>query len=228
VVAAASATAQEQGADKGQPSSRSLRGLDAVNLLMADVRDGVGPYLSVFLKGTEHWEAGAIGVAMAASSIAAAVCQVPAGLVVDGTRAKRLLIVASGLLVALGCLTIVFFPRFPAVVAAQAMLGAASAVIPPAIAAVSLGLVGRRLFDGRISRNESFNHSGNLLAAALAGVLGQYVGVHWIFYLVCAFAVASAFAVMLINPAEIDHDRARGGEDKSDGGKPIAFSDLLT
>lgn len=227
MVAAAPATAQEQGADKGQPSPRSLHGLDAVNLLMADVRDGVGPYLSVFLKGTEHWEAGAIGVAMAASSIAAAVCQVPAGLVVDGTRAKRLLIVASGLLVALGCLLIVFFPRFPAVVAAQAMLGAASAVIPPAIAAVSLGLVGRRLFDGRISRNESFNHGGNFLAAALAGVLGQYVGVHWIFYLVCGFAIASAFAVMLINPSEIDHDRARGGEGKSDGGKPIAFRELL-
>jgi predicted MFS family arabinose efflux permease len=106
------------------------------------------------------------------------------------------------------------------------MLGAASAVIPPAIAALSLGLVGRRLFDGRISRNESFNHGGNFLAAGLAGVLGQYVGYHWIFYLVCAFAVASAVVVTLINPAEIDHDRARGGEDAA-GGKPLAFRELL-
>ena len=44
--------------------------------------------------------------------------QVPAGLLVDGTRAKRLLIVASGLLVATGCLLIVVFPQFYAVVAA--------------------------------------------------------------------------------------------------------------
>ncbi len=86
----------------GQPSPRSLRGLDGINFLMADVRDGVGPYLSVFLKGGEHWDSGAIGVAMAASSIAAAVCQVPAGLLVDGTRAKRLLIAASGLMVGAG------------------------------------------------------------------------------------------------------------------------------
>ncbi len=107
------------------------------------------------------------------------------------------------------------------------MLGAASAVIPPAIAALSLGLVGRRLLDARISRNESFNHGGNFVAAALAGVLGQYVGYHWIFYLVCAFAVASAAIVTLINPAEIDHERARGGESKADGGQPIAFRDLL-
>ena len=224
----AAATPAEAGAtDEAQPSARSLRGLDGINLLMADVRDGVGPYLSVFLKGAEHWDAGAIGVAMAASSIAAAVCQVPAGLLVDGTRAKRLLIAASGLMVATGCLLIVVFPQFLAVVAAQAMLGAASAVIPPAIAALSLGLVGRRLFDGRISRNESFNHGGNFLAAGLAGVLGQYVGYHWIFYLVCGFAVASALVVTLINPAEIDHGRARGGEDPANQCEPVPIRGLL-
>ena len=214
-------------ADQAQPSARSLRGLDSINLLMADVRDGVGPYLTVFLKGGEHWDAGAIGVAMAASSVAAALCQVPAGLLVDGTRAKRLLIAASGLTVAAGCLLIVVFPRFPAVVAAQAMLGAASAVIPPSIAAISLGLVGHKLLDGRVSRNESFNHAGNLLAAVLAGALGTYLGYHWIFYLVCAFALASAGVVTLINPAEIDHDRARGGEDPANQCEPVPIRDLL-
>ena len=60
------------------PSARSLHGLDGINLLMADVRDGVGPFLSVFLKGSLHWDSGAIGLAMGASSIAAALCQVPA------------------------------------------------------------------------------------------------------------------------------------------------------
>jgi len=215
------------GADQVQPSTRSLRGLDGINFLMADVRDGVGPYLSVFLKGGEHWDSGAIGVAMAASSIAAAVCQIPAGLLVDGTKAKRLLIAASGLMVAGGCLLIVLFPQFLAVVAAQAVLGAASAVIPPAIAALSLGLVGRRLLDARISRNEGFNHGGNFVAAGLAGMLGQYIGYHWIFYLVCGFAVASAVVVTLVNPAEIDHERARGGEDAAEGGKPLTFSELL-
>ena len=213
--------------DPAPPSVRSLRGLDGINVLMADVRDGVGPYLAVFLKGSEHWDAGAIGIAMAASSVAAAVFQVPAGLLVDGTRSKRLLIAASGLTVAAGCLLIVLFPRFFAVVAAQAMLGAASAVIPPAIAAISLGLVGRHLLDGRVSRNESFNHAGNLLAAVLAGALGTYLGYHWIFYLVCAFALASAAVVTLINPAEIDHDRARGGEDPANNCEPVPIRNVL-
>jgi predicted MFS family arabinose efflux permease len=211
-------TAREQ-------SVRSTRGLDGINFLMADVRDGVGPYLGVYLKGGQHWDAGAIGLAMGASSLAAALCQIPAGLLVDGTRAKRLLIAASGLMVGCGCLAIVLFPRFWTVIAAQAMLGAASAVIPPAIAALSLGLVGRRRLDGRVSRNEGFNHGGNLLAAVLAGTLGRSLGYHWIFYLVCGFAVASAAVVTLIRPQEIDHEQARGGETHAH--QPSAIRDLL-
>jgi predicted MFS family arabinose efflux permease len=201
--------------------------MDAINLLMADVRDGVGPYLSIFLKGSQHWDPGAIGLAMGASSIAAAICQIPAGLLVDGSRAKRLLIAGSGVLVALGCLLIVLHPWFWTVIAAQAALGAASAVIPPAIAALSLGLVGRSLLDGRVSRNESFNHAGNLIAAVLAGTLGKILGYHWIFYLVCAFAVASAATVTMVNPKEIDHERARGGEDPANKCEPVPLRALL-
>jgi len=94
-------------------------------------------------------------------------------------------------------------------------LGAASAVIPPALAALSLGIVGRELFPARVSRNESFNHGGNFAAAILTGTIGQRFGYQWIFYLVCLFALASAAAVTLIRPQEIDHDIARGGEDKA-------------
>ena len=208
------------------PSSRSLRGLDSLNFLMADVRDGLGPYLSIFLKGGEGWQPAGIGVAMAASSIAAACFQIPAGLMVDSLRWKRTLVALSGLAVAAGCLIIAFFPRLGPVVGAQIMIGAASAIIPPAIAALSLGLVGRRKLDGRVSRNESFNHGGNFVAAALVGGIGGRFGYQWIFYLVCAFALASAIAVLLIRPQEIDHELARGGEDGHKG-SAIPLRNLL-
>jgi MFS family permease len=211
------------------PSDRSLRGLDGINFLMADVRDGLGPFLSVYLKGTQHWGSGDIGLVMAASGIAAAICQIPAGLLVDAVRAKRLLIAISGLLVGIGCLLIAFFPKLPSVLAAQITLGAASAIIPPCLAALSLGIVGHRLLPARVSRNEGFNHAGNFTAAILAGVLGQYVGVIWLFYLICGFAVASAVVVLLIKPKEIDHELARGSESPAGSDAqhhPIAFSEL--
>lgn len=206
-------TNEAQKADR-LPSRSSVLGLDALTFLMADVRDGVGPFLSVYLKGGQHWQSGEIGVAMAASSIAAAICQIPAGLLVDSVRAKRLLVVLSGLMVALGCLLVVSVPKLLVVVSAQALLGAASAIIPPALAALSLGIVGRKRFPARVSRNESFNHGGNFAAAILAGTVGQRFGYHWIFYLVCLFALASAAVVALIRPQEIDHAVARGGDDE--------------
>ncbi len=209
------------------PSSRSLLGLDGVNFLMADVQNGVGPYLSVFLAGSRHWQAGPIGIAMAASSVAAAVCQIPAGLLVDGSRWKRLLVTVSGLVVGLGCLLIVLFRGFWPVLAAQAMLGAASAVIPPTVAALSLGIVGRLLMPARISRNEVFNHAGSFAAAGLAGAFGHYLGNDWIFYLVCVFAVASAAFVLLVRPSEIDHELARGGEEPENACEPVRVRDVL-
>ena len=187
------------------------------------------PYLSVFLKGSQHWGAGQIGLAMAVGSISTAACQVPAGLLVDSLRIKRALVAASGLLIAAACLLIGYVPAFASVIVAQVILGAASAVIPPALAALSLGLVGQRRLPARISRNEGFNHGGNFVAAGLAGSLGQYVGFQWIFYLVCLFAAASAAACLLIDPREIDHERARGGESESPGGGRAAlpFREML-
>jgi len=82
-----------------------LHGLDGINFLMADVRDGIGPYLSIHLSGLRDWQAGPIGVAIAISNLAAAVCQVPGELLVDTSRAKRLLITAAALIVGLGCLS---------------------------------------------------------------------------------------------------------------------------
>jgi MFS-type transporter involved in bile tolerance (Atg22 family) len=92
------------------PSRSSISGLDLLSFLMADVRDGVGPYLSVFLKGGLQWQSGDIGIAMAASSIAAAISQIPADLLVDSVRAKRAQVVISGLVVGLRCLLVVCVP----------------------------------------------------------------------------------------------------------------------
>ena len=50
---------------KPGPSSRSLRALDALNVVLADVRDGLGPYLAIYL-ATKHWDPSRIGLAMSA------------------------------------------------------------------------------------------------------------------------------------------------------------------
>lgn len=212
------------------PSATSLRALDALNFLMADVRDGIGPFLAVFLKGTRHWSSSDIGLAMGASGLAAALSQLPAGMLVDATRAKRAVIAVSAAFIAAGCLVIAHGQTLLPVLLTQTALALISAVVGPCLAALSLGVVGHRMLAARVSRNEGFNHGGNLVAALLAGTFGQYAGAEWMFYLVCLFAAASALAVMMIRPSDIDHELARGGESlrAADGtGRPIPLGEVL-
>ena len=55
------------------------RALDLLNFLLADVRDGLGPYLSIYLLLAHRWDQGSIGFVMAVGGIGAIVAQAPAG-----------------------------------------------------------------------------------------------------------------------------------------------------
>ena len=193
-----------------RPSKKSLRSLDYLNVFLADVRDGVGPYLSIYLKASENWNPVQIGMAMSVSTIATVIAQTPAGALVDRLRQKRMLIVLAAVFVSIGCIAIGLFPNLPVVIGSQIMIGIAAAIFPPAITAITLGLVGHERLDRRVGRNETFNHAGNLLAAVLAGLAGYFIARKAIFFLVAAMAVGSIISVRMIREREIDHELARG------------------
>lgn len=186
------------------------RPLDGLNFFLADVRDGLGPYLAVWLLTARHWDQAAIGVVMAVGGIAGLLAQAPAGALVDASRRKRGLVVAAALLVT-GCsLLLPLTPGFWPVAALQAVSGAAAALFAPAIAAITLGLVGPAAFARRTGRNEAFNHAGNATAAILAGALAWQLGPVAVFWLMAAMAAGSVAATLLIPAGRIDHDLARG------------------
>ena len=64
------------------------------------------------------------------------------------------------------------WPIFPVVVAAATLHAAASCVLGPAIAAISLGLVGPFAIGERLGRNARFASLGNGTAAAVMGTCG--------------------------------------------------------
>ncbi|MBW4471864.1 MAG: MFS transporter [Stenomitos rutilans HA7619-LM2] len=216
--------AESQRGDR-TPSGKSLRALDWLNVFLADVRDGVGPYLSVYLKSSQNWEPAQIGLALSASAIATILAQTPAGALVDRLRQKRWLLIWAAIAVSIGCIAIVLVPTLPVVVTSQILIGIAAAIFPPAIAAITLGLVGHRHFDRRVGRNETFNHAGNLLAAALAALIGQFVTAKGIFFLVAAMAIGSSLSTLRIREREIDHELARGATEDDE---PLAAQHHLT
>ncbi len=195
----------------------SLVALDALNLFLADVRDGLGPYLAIYLASRRHWDSGRIGIAMGAVGLATVLAQTPAGALIDSTRRKRLVVALAAFAVALGAVAEVWARGLFAVVAAQVVIGVAAAVFAPAISAITLGMVGHERLARQMGRNEAFNHSGNVLAALLAAVIGDYVAYEGIFFLVAAMSVGSMLSVAAIRGDAIDHDMARGGESGADG-----------
>ena len=197
------------------PSKKSLRGLDFLNLFLADVQTGVGPYLSAFLAGSEHWNSANIGIALSTSTIATVIAQTPAGALVDQLNQKRTLIVLGAAFVTSGCIGIAVLPTFPVVIGCQILIGVAAAIFPPAIAAITLGMVGRSKFDQRTGRIQAFNHSGNVIAAVLSALV-SFVTQKGIFFVIAAMAIGSGISARTIRYREIDQHLARGGEEEKD------------
>ncbi len=209
------------------------RALDALNFFLADVRDGLGPYLAIYLLTEQKWDEASIGVVMSVAALAGIAAQTPAGALIDRSTAKRALMVAAAILVTLSCIALPLVHRFELVAATQAIAAAAGAIFAPAIAAVTLGIVGPRAFARRTGRNEAFNHAGNAVAAAIAGITAYSFGPIVVFWLLAAMAVASIFATLAIPAGAIDHHVARGLDDTTepDGphhDKPSGFQVLLT
>jgi MFS family permease len=209
------------------------RALDALNFFLADVRDGLGPYLAIYLLTEQKWDQARIGMVMSVAALAGIIAQTPAGALIDRSTAKRALMVAAAMVVTSACLALPLLHRFELVAATQALAAAAGAIFAPAIAAVTLGIVGPRAFAGRIGRNEAFNHAGNASAAAIAGATAYFCGPIVVFWLLAAMAVASMIATLSIPADAIDDHIARGLDDTTErgaghGDQPSGFQVLLT
>ena len=194
----------------------TLRGLDWLNFFLADVQTGVGPFLAIYLAAT-GWNEQRVGIALTVGGIAGILAQTPAGALVDRLRSKRALIAAGVIALAIGALVIASLPSFWPVITGQILIGASSSVFIPAICAISLGIVGRELFDRRQGRNQTFNSAGNVIAAVSMGLIGYFVSNRGIFLFVVALTIPTILALRSIRADKIDYNLARGanGGDKS-------------
>jgi MFS family permease len=183
--------------------------LDAINFLLSDVRGALGPYLNVFLVTQQHWSQSEVGLVTTVSGLLGLSVQTPIGAAIDATRAKREVIVAALVVLALGATVIFAVPSFWPVAIANSLMAIAGDVFGPAVAALTLGLYARNQLARRMGRNSAFDHAGNVAIALAAGAVGYAYSQRAVFLLVPVFAVLAAVAVLSIPAATIDNDRAR-------------------
>nr|WP_294511330.1 MFS transporter [uncultured Rhodopila sp.] len=177
------------------PSSN--RALDLVNFFVADVQTGFGPFVAVYLT-TQKWTQVEIGFALTLGTVTSLVSQLPAGALVDAVRNKRG--VASGALVAviLAALLLAALPDRLPVLVAQMLHGFASCILTPAIAAISLHLVGHAGLGERLGRNARYASIGNGMAAAVMGATGAYLSSRFVFLLTAALCVPALISLWSI------------------------------
>jgi predicted MFS family arabinose efflux permease len=191
------------------PSRQSVRGLDWFIFFLADVQTGFGPFVAVYLT-TQKWTQVEIGLVLSIGGLVALIGQMPGGAIVDAARSERLVAGLAVATIGVSAIAYAAWPIFPVVAAAATLHAAASCVLGPAIAAISLGLVGPFAIGERLGRNARYASLGNGVAAAVMGTAGYLLSSRSVFLVTFILAIPTLLALKSIREREIDAAQAHG------------------
>src|ERR1700716_3593969 len=191
------------------PSRQSLRALDWFIFFLADVQTGFGPFIAVYLT-TQKWTQGEIGLVLSIGGVIGLLGQMPGGAIVDAARSERLVAGIAVAAIGIAALGYAVWPIFPVGVTAAPLHAAASCVLGPAIAAISLGLVGPLAIGERLGRNARYASLGNGCAAALMGACGYLLSSPPAFLVTLVLAIPTLLSLARIREKEIDVAQCHG------------------
>ncbi len=179
------------------PATRNSRALDLLNFFIADVQTGFGPFVAVYLT-TQKWTQVEIGFVLSLGTVTALVSQIPAGALVDAARSKRRMVRRGLIGIIIAALLLAVWPNRLPVALALVLQGVAGSILTPAIAAISLQLVGHAALGDRLGRNARFASIGNGITAAVMGASGALLSSRSVFWLTAALCVPALFALAAI------------------------------
>ncbi|MDB5317692.1 MAG: putative arabinose efflux permease, family [Rhodospirillales bacterium] len=211
------------------PQRGAERALDALSFFVSDSRYGLGAFLGVYLLAEHNWDPASIGVALSFGALSGLVAQAPLGAVVDAVKAKRALIAGAVVVVTATCLVIPLAPHFWTVSMAGLVGALAGVTIGPALAAISLGVVGPDRFARRAGRNEALFHLGDGTISLVILLTAPFLGNSVLFLTMIFTAIASVLAAAAVPGKAIDHAVARGllPDDAEHGARASAWRLLL-
>ncbi|RRZ91547.1 MFS transporter [Erwinia sp. 198] len=192
-------------------SQRSLQALCLMSFFLADVKDGLGPFLGIFLTG-QHWRPDEIGFVMTCGGIAGLLSTLPAGAIADAARHKRSIVLTGCATITAATLLLWYSSQSWTVMVSQIIVGVSAAFIGPTVSGITLGLTGQKNFNRQMGRNEAWSHAGNTLAAVFAGFSAWYWGLGTVFILMTLMGIFAGIATLAVRSKEIDYDVARGLE----------------
>lgn len=213
--------------ERPAPSPTSTRGLDAFTFFVANLQTGFGPFVAVYFT-SQSWTQSDIGLVLTIGGLFSLFGQVPGGAFVDWVTSKRFVAALSVAIIGASAAGLALFPTFLIVALSMAAHSIASCTLTPAIAAISLGLVGHAGLGERLGRNARFSSIGNALAAAGMGACGYYLSSEAVFYVTAALAIPTLAALWFVRAGEIDMVRPQAPEGGPAPGGWASLKLLLT
>jgi MFS family permease len=207
-------TSQPNGTPSPTPSHASRRGLDWFVFFVADVQTGFGSFVAVYLTA-QKWTQVDIGLVLTIGSLVGLAGQIPGGAIVDAARSTRRAAALAVMALGASAFALAAWPIFIVVLGSRIAQAGATCVLGPAMAAISLGLVGRDAIGERLGRNASFASVGTGLAAAGMGASGYYLSNQAVFFVAAVMVVPALISLFQIKSSEIDSARAQGDTSRS-------------
>ena len=190
------------------PSRASRYALDGFVFFLADVQTGFGAFVSVYLTA-ERWSQTDIGLVLTVGAAIGLLGQIPGGAIVDAARSTRRTAALAVAAVGASAFALTLSSSAAVVFLSRSLQAGASCILSPAIAAITLGLVGQRAISERLGRNAAFAAIGSGFAAAGMGACAYWFSNRAAFLLVASMALPALIALACIRG--INPVKAHGG-----------------
>lgn len=198
-------------------SARYFLGL--VALFLGELRDGLTMInmQSAFLIVSKSYSEKQAGILFFVFGMSQFLFQTPAGYIMDYTDRKcACLAFASVTTTTLTLLTALTAQEYGAnlgwMIFIKFLQGAVTALIPPGLNSITQGIVGSEGMTKQVSQNEMRNHAGTAIIVLTGSLMAFYMYPEiGLLFLVSPVACAGVvFFLFKIDPADIDHNAARG------------------
>jgi len=178
----------------------------------AVVRDGLGPFVSVFLVVARDYTPGLAGVLWTVREISMTVSGAPLGNLFDKTQRKIPWLIAFTIVSSVASTVLAFTDNFIVLLFRSIVGGLAASAIAPGIASITLGTVGADMFDLYMPMIERANHAGSMVAATVVAVVAYiiYPDLRWIFLSIGIFS-AIGIVCLAVFPRRLINQRVASG-----------------
>jgi len=172
----------------------------AFNFFIAPIKDGLNPFVSVYLVTCAGLTPGVAGLIWFLRDIAMMCAQFPMGALVDYSTNKKGLILICTFMCTFAPLTIIFTNNVPILIVKTIIEGFASSGLAVLKGPFTLGIAGHEMFDETSKCTEVAEHTGAFFASLIAGSVAYafYPNVELLFYVIGMFGVFAHLCILLM------------------------------